>query len=70
MDQVDDMCLCYYIILIVDWASCRSELGHRTVPVEVGRHIDDEMWTERLMTIADFVDKFLQPSADSIKRGG
>eukprot|EP00658_Telonema_sp_P-2_P017240 TRINITY_DN16676_c0_g2_i1.p1 TRINITY_DN16676_c0_g2~~TRINITY_DN16676_c0_g2_i1.p1 ORF type:complete len:243 (-),score=40.69 TRINITY_DN16676_c0_g2_i1:101-829(-) len=40
-----------------------SELGHRTVPVELGRHLEGEPWSEDLMTIQDFVRNWLLPSA-------
>lgn len=45
----------------VDWIM--RELGHRTVPVEIGRHLKGENWREQLMTVRSFVDQFIVPSA-------
>ena len=33
--------------------------GHRTVPVEIGSHYTDESWTQKLMTINEFVDGYV-----------
>jgi len=43
-------------------------VGHRTVPVEVGRH-HGEHWTECTMTIGDFVAKYLEPDLQ-VSAGG
>ena len=42
-------------------------MGHRTVPLEIGRHVEGEEWSEKIMTVADFCDEFLLPSAQSIE---
>jgi len=38
--------------------------GSRTVPVEIGSKYTAEDWTQKLMTISDFVDEFMKPSTD------
>ena len=35
--------------------------GCRTVPVELGSRYTDDTWTQKLMTIGDFIDKYLSP---------
>lgn len=36
--------------------------GSRTVPVELGSKYTEESWTQKLMTINEFVDKYVEPS--------
>lgn len=35
--------------------------GCRTVPVELGLRYTDDSWTQKLMTIADFIDNYVKP---------
>lgn len=39
--------------------------GCRTVPVELGSRYTDDTWTQKLMTVADFIDNYIDP----IERG-
>lgn len=32
--------------------------GDRTVPIELGSRYSDDDWTQKLMTIADFVNQY------------
>lgn len=42
--------------------------GNRTVPIEIGSHYVDENWSQKLMTLQDFIkNHFLSDSAE--KRG-
>ena len=34
-----------------------SKAGHRTVPVEIGRHYLAEGWGQQLMPLSDFIEK-------------
>ena len=34
--------------------------GDRTVPIELGSRYSDDDWTQKLMTIADFVKQYCQ----------
>ncbi|XP_054164243.1 lysine-specific demethylase 8-like [Oppia nitens] len=36
--------------------------GYRTVPIEIGNKYTDEEWSQKLMTINDFIDKFIMNS--------
>ena len=38
--------------------------GNRTVPVEIGSRYTDESWTQKLMTINEFVNGYIVDSAD------
>ncbi|CAD7702672.1 unnamed protein product [Ostreobium quekettii] len=40
-----------------------SVAGHRTVPIEEGRHYLSDKWSQRLMTLSEFVEKYMHPSA-------
>ena len=40
----------------------RRAFGHRTVPIEIGRHHEDSSWNEELVTIGEFVERYLIPS--------
>ena len=35
--------------------------SYRTVPVELGSRYTDDTWTQKLMTIGDFIDNYLNP---------
>ena len=36
--------------------------GCRTVPVELGSRYTDDTWTQKLMTVADFIDNYVNPA--------
>lgn len=39
--------------------------GERTVPIEVGNHYADENWSQKLMTLKDFINKhYLEANTD------
>lgn len=40
----------------------RAVAGHRTVPVEIGSKYTDSNWSQRLMTINEFIDQFIENS--------
>jgi len=46
-----------------------KEFGHRTVPVEVGRH-HGGAWLERTMTIGNFLEEYLIPDAKCFMESG
>ena len=37
----------------------RQLIGHRTVPVEVGAKYTDDDWTQKLLTVGEFIDKYI-----------
>jgi [protein]-arginine 3-hydroxylase / protease len=39
--------------------------GKRTVPIEVGSKYTDESWSQKLMTIEEFIHKFILTNADN-----
>lgn len=40
----------------------RTIAGCRTVPVELGLRYTDDTWTQKLMTVGDFIDSYIDPS--------
>ena len=40
----------------------KSIAGCRTVPVELGSRYTDDNWTQKLMTVADFIDNYVNPA--------
>ena len=44
----------------------RETFGHRFIPLEMGLHAESS-WQEAVMTMRDFVTKYLEPSAASDK---
>ena len=40
----------------------KSIAGCRTVPVELGSQYTDDNWTQKLMTVADFIDNYVNPA--------
>ncbi|XP_061567568.1 lysine-specific demethylase 8 [Cololabis saira] len=52
----------------------RSVAGCRTVPVEVGSRYTDEDWSQTLLTVSDFIDRYIlnksQTSQDGVKAVG
>ncbi|CAL8265285.1 unnamed protein product [Gadus morhua 'NCC'] len=42
----------------------RSIAGCRTVPVEVGSRYTDEEWSQRLLTVNEFIDKYISVKVD------
>ena len=58
-------CVSYWPAL--DWTldSLRRAAGHRTVPVELGGRYTDAGWSQRLMTLGQFIDQHVQrPATD------
>ena len=39
--------------------------GCRTVPIELGSRYTDDKWTQKLMTVSEFIDDYLSPSGGS-----
>lgn len=48
-----------------------SRFGHRTVPIELGKHDhrDGGKWKEDLITLKDFINKYIIPSCSSSRKG-
>eukprot|EP01134_Creolimax_fragrantissima_P008355 CFRG8355T1 len=42
--------------------SLYHRFGHRSVPVEIGSKYTDEDWTQRIMTLGDFLIQYLNPN--------
>ena len=40
----------------------KSIAGCRTAPVELGSRYTDDNWTQKLMTVADFIDNYVNPA--------
>ena len=40
----------------------RTIAGCRTVPVELGLRYTDDTWTQKLMTVGDFIDNYIDPT--------
>lgn len=38
----------------------RQMAGYRTVPVELGSRYTDESWSQKLMTVNDFIDRYIE----------
>ncbi|XP_061761296.1 lysine-specific demethylase 8 isoform X2 [Nerophis ophidion] len=43
----------------------RSVAGCRTVPVELGSRYTDEEWSQRLMTLSEFIDRYVSKMSDT-----
>lgn len=39
----------------------KNVAGWRTVPVELGSRYTDDTWTQKLMTVADFIENYIDP---------
>eukprot|EP00112_Aurelia_sp_Birch-Aquarium-sp1_P016610 Seg378.27 transcript_id=Seg378.27/GoldUCD/mRNA.D3Y31 product="JmjC domain-containing protein 5" protein_id=Seg378.27/GoldUCD/D3Y31 len=46
----------------------REIAGHRTVPIEIGSRYTSEDWTQKLLTINEFIDTFIE-NKKSIEKG-
>jgi len=46
----------------INWFA--KQFGHRTIPVEIGRH-QGKKWTENTLTINDFMNDYLWPDAEA-----
>lgn len=46
----------------------RSVAGCRTVPVEVGSRYTDEEWSQTLLTVDEFIDRYVVNKASARKR--
>lgn len=47
----------------------RSLAGHRLVPVEIGSKYTEENWTQSLMTVSEFIEKFINNSSGCSSTG-
>lgn len=43
--------------------------GYRTVPVELGSRYTDEQWSQKLMTVSEFVDNHVIPDVSGHLEG-
>lgn len=43
------------------WLKLRTVNGNRLVPVEIGTSYNEEDWTQKIMTMSQFIDEFLLP---------
>jgi hypothetical protein len=48
----------------------KSVAGYRTVPVELGSRYTDEEWSQKLMTVSEFVDNHVIPDSMVSRRWG
>lgn len=53
-DKDDSVCVSHSLEYI------REIAGYRTVPVEVGSRYTDEDWSQTLMTVRDFISKYIE----------
>lgn len=64
------MChLCLFLLIhpqSVDYL--RAVAGCRTVPVEVGSRYTDEEWSQTLLTVNDFIDRYILNKASALKK--
>ena len=42
----------------------RKKAGHRTVPIEIGERYTSEDWTQKLLTINEFIDHYISDNSD------
>ncbi|XP_054615359.1 lysine-specific demethylase 8 isoform X2 [Dunckerocampus dactyliophorus] len=47
----------------------RAVAGCRTVPVEVGSRYTDEEWSQTLMTLSEFIDRYVSKTSDTSQEG-
>lgn len=40
--------------------------GERTIPIEIGSHYADENWSQKLMTLKEFIKSYYLESTDSL----
>lgn len=59
-DSGDDYACSYSLDYIREIAGCR------TVPVEVGSRYTDEDWSQTLMTVSEFIHKYIE---SEVRRG-
>ena len=53
-----------------DLSYLKAAVGHRTVPVEIGDTYLDDSFEERLMTIGEYIDRYVQPKrSDDVASG-
>lgn len=46
----------------------RAVAGCRTVPVEVGSRYTDEGWSQTLLTVNEFIDRYIVNKASELKK--
>ncbi|XP_061198206.1 lysine-specific demethylase 8-like [Saccostrea echinata] len=47
----------------------RSLAGHRLVPIEIGSKYTENNWTQSLMTVGEFIDKFIENFSEDFPTG-
>lgn len=40
--------------------------GNRTVPIEIGSQYDDENWSQKLMTLQDFIKTYFFGNSEAV----
>lgn len=40
--------------------------GARTIPIEIGKHYADENWSQKLMTLQEFIQKYYWGDAEDV----
>ena len=45
----------------------RKKYGFRHVPVEIGKRYTDEDWTQTIMTINEFIERFIESNTSGTK---
>ena len=51
--------MCVFLTLSHSLEYLRGVAGPRTVPVEIGSRYTDKEWTQKLMTLSDFIDQHI-----------
>lgn len=52
-----------------DWSNpayLREKAGRRTIPVEIGGSYTSEGWRQELMTLSDFIGRFIEPGGEEV----
>lgn len=44
----------------------KQKAGTRTVPIEIGKHYADSSYSQKLMTVADFIQQFFNEDAERV----
>lgn len=44
----------------------KEKAGHRTVPIEIGKHYADSSYRQKLMKISDFIEEFFKEDASDV----
>ncbi|GBN24144.1 Lysine-specific demethylase 8 [Araneus ventricosus] len=62
----DDFCI-IWTLKIIDYILGKAR--YRTVPIEIGSKYTDDNWTQSLMTVGDFVEKYIKNKLDQKEIG-